>query len=606
MSYQTTPVARGDLTVEVTATGTLQPLTQVEVSTELSGVVRDVPVEENQRVAKGDVLARLDTSRIEAQIARAKASVQAAQAKVDDAQVTLKETTRAFERSQKLADRGMVATEALDTAAAARDRANAAVETAQANLAIAQADLTLEQQDLDKSTIYAPIDGVVLTRSVNPGQTVAASTQAPVLFVIAQDLEQMELDASVDEADIGSVAAGQKAHFTVDAFPQHSFDAAIRDISFASTETEGVVTYEARLDVGNPDLLLRPGMTASVSIVTREAKDVLLVPNSAFRFSPPETQESRGFSLRDLFSPRFPRFGRGSGNQAAADGTRTLWVLKDGAPSRVTVKTGATDGEMTEVLSGPRRRRQRHHRHLHPRVGCDAMSEAPLISFENVWKTYGRGEAEVHALAGVDLSVREGEFVAIMGPSGSGKSTAMNIIGCLDTPTSGRYGFMGVDAGRLDRGSRAVLRNRYIGFVFQGYNLLPRTTAAENVELPLVYRGVPGRDRRRLAMEALEQVGLAGREDHTPAELSGGQQQRVAIARAIVTRPSLLVADEPTGNLDTQRSHEIMELLTGLNEASGLTVLMVTHEADIAGFAQRIIGFLDGHIASDRLRAEAA
>ncbi len=234
------------------------------------------------------------------------------------------------------------------------------------------------------------------------------------------------------------------------------------------------------------------------------------------------------------------------------------------------------------------------------------MSDAPLISFEDVWKTYGHGEAEVHALAGVSFTVGAGEFVAIMGPSGSGKSTTMNIIGCLDTPTSGRYGFMGADAGRLDRGHRAVLRNRFIGFVFQGYNLLPRTTAVENVELPLIYRGVPGRQRRELAMQALDQVGLTGREDHTPAELSGGQQQRVAIARAMVSRPALLVADEPTGNLDTARSHEIMELLRGLNHDFGLTVLIVTHEADVAAFAHRTIGFLDGRIASDELRAEAA
>jgi putative ABC transport system ATP-binding protein len=227
------------------------------------------------------------------------------------------------------------------------------------------------------------------------------------------------------------------------------------------------------------------------------------------------------------------------------------------------------------------------------------MAGPLLISFDKVWKTYGEGEAQVHALAGVDMVIRRGEFVAIMGPSGSGKSTSMNVIGCLDTPTAGTYSFMGVDAGRLDRNRRALLRNLYIGFVFQGYNLLPRTTAAENVELPLIYRGVPSGERRALAMKALAEVGLQGREHHTPAELSGGQQQRVAIARAIVTRPTLLVADEPTGNLDTARSHEIMELLTHLNTDLGLTIVMVTHEADVAAYAQRTIGFLDGHVASD-------
>ena len=234
------------------------------------------------------------------------------------------------------------------------------------------------------------------------------------------------------------------------------------------------------------------------------------------------------------------------------------------------------------------------------------MGGSPLIEFRDVWKTYGRGEAEVHALAGVDLAIESGDFVAIMGPSGSGKSTAMNIIGCLDTPTAGQYLFQGVDAGRLDRSSRATLRNLYIGFVFQGYNLLARTTAAENVELPLIYRGVGSAERRRRALEALDLVGLSGREDHTPAELSGGQQQRVAIARAIVTRPMLLVADEPTGNLDTARSHEIMELLTGLNRETGLTVAMVTHEADVAAYARRTLRFVDGQVEDDGLAEEAA
>ncbi|MCC6206502.1 MAG: ABC transporter ATP-binding protein [Hyphomicrobiales bacterium] len=233
------------------------------------------------------------------------------------------------------------------------------------------------------------------------------------------------------------------------------------------------------------------------------------------------------------------------------------------------------------------------------------MSE-PLITFRDVWKTYGEGEARVDALAGVDLSIDQGEFVAIMGPSGSGKSTAMNIIGCLDTPTRGRYGFGGIDAGRLDRDRRAALRNLYIGFVFQGYNLLPRTTAVENVELPLIYRGVGATERRELAMKALEEVGLKGRERHTPAELSGGQQQRVAIARAIVSRPTLLAADEPTGNLDTSRSHEIMELLNRLNDELGLTIVMVTHESDIAAYARRTISFVDGRVASDTFNLEAA
>jgi putative ABC transport system ATP-binding protein len=223
----------------------------------------------------------------------------------------------------------------------------------------------------------------------------------------------------------------------------------------------------------------------------------------------------------------------------------------------------------------------------------------PIIEFDRVVKTYGQGQAEVQALADVSLQVHEGEFVAVMGPSGSGKSTAMNILGCLDLPTAGAYRFKGVDVGGLTRQQRALLRRYYLGFVFQGFNLLGRTTALENVELPLVYRGMPASERHRRAREALAAVGLKGWESHTPAELSGGQSQRVAIARAIVAEPSVLFADEPTGNLDSARSIEIMNLLVEFNQQRGITILLVTHEPDMAAYASRTIRFRDGHVESD-------
>jgi len=227
-------------------------------------------------------------------------------------------------------------------------------------------------------------------------------------------------------------------------------------------------------------------------------------------------------------------------------------------------------------------------------------SSVPVIRLRGVTRVYGAGTAAMAALRGIDLDVGAGEFVAVMGASGSGKSTCMNILGCLDAPTAGSYHFDGVEVGRLDRDQRARLRRHYLGFVFQGFNLLNRTTALENVELPLIYRGVPTAERRQLAREALASVGLDGRERHTPGELSGGQQQRVAIARAIVTRPRLLLADEPTGNLDSARSKEIMALLEGFNRERGITVVMVTHEADMALHARRIVTFRDGRIESDR------
>jgi len=235
------------------------------------------------------------------------------------------------------------------------------------------------------------------------------------------------------------------------------------------------------------------------------------------------------------------------------------------------------------------------------------MSAAPppVIELRGVTKTYGAGSAAVEALCGVDLRIGAGEFVAVMGPSGSGKSTCMNIVGCLDVPTSGAYLFEGTDVGRLTRAQRALLRRHYLGFVFQGYNLLGRTSALENVELPLVYRGLPPRERRARARRALATVGLEAWGHHTPGELSGGQQQRVAIARAVVTEPTVILADEPTGNLDTARSREIMALLVALNRERGITIVMVTHEAEMAAYARRIVHFVDGRVESDAAPAGA-
>lgn len=221
-----------------------------------------------------------------------------------------------------------------------------------------------------------------------------------------------------------------------------------------------------------------------------------------------------------------------------------------------------------------------------------------LIELKNITKVYGTGRAAVSALRGVDLHIKKGEFVSVMGPSGSGKSTCMNILGCLDVPTHGTYTFKGTDVGQLSRNQRALIRRHFLGFVFQGFNLLNRTSALENVELPLIYRGVPVKERRKRAREALEAIGLNGWEKHTPGELSGGQQQRVAIARAMVIQPDVLMADEPTGNLDSQKSREIMELLCQYNRERGLTIVMVTHDPQMAAYSQRVINFLDGVIAA--------
>lgn len=353
VAYTSAPAVLADLIVEVSATGTLQPVTKVDVSSEQSGVVRAVNFEENQRVKKGDVLAEIDTATLSAQVERAEASLLAAKARVKDAQTTSVEKQQALERSGKLKARGMATAQDYETASAAGQRAENAITSANADVAIAEAELKLQQAALAKATIYAPIDGIILTRSVDTGQTVAASLSAPILFVIAQNLEEMQLEAAIDEADIGSVAKGQTASFTVDAHPDKKFSAVISDIAYASVTTDNVVTYEAKLSVDNKDLLLRPGMTANVEIVTREAKGALTIQNAAFRYQPAANAKvnARPFSLTSLFMPRFPRNERKT-VEVAKDGSRPVYVLRGGVPEKVSVKTGSTDGEKTEIISG--------------------------------------------------------------------------------------------------------------------------------------------------------------------------------------------------------------------------------------------------------------
>jgi len=234
-----------------------------------------------------------------------------------------------------------------------------------------------------------------------------------------------------------------------------------------------------------------------------------------------------------------------------------------------------------------------------------AAPGTPLVQLRDLTKVYGSGESEVRALAGVSLRIEAGEFVAVMGASGSGKTTCLNMLGCLDTASAGQYLFCGLDVGPLSIDQLALLRRNYLGFVFQGYNLLARTSALENVELPLVYRRVPAAERRASAIQALRDVGLGDRMHHLPSQLSGGQQQRVAIARAIVTRPRMLLADEPTGNLDSARKVEIMKLLRDLNEDRRITIVMVTHEPDMAAFAGRIVQFKDGLVERDSAQVPA-
>jgi HlyD family secretion protein len=339
--------------VLVTATGSAQPITQVNISSELSGTVRKVHVDYNSIVRAGQVLAELDTDKLKAAVQNARAKLEAAKARVADAAATVVEKRGQLERRKTLAAKEITSAQDLDLAQAAYDRAIAAHASAQAEVAVAEADLQLQEINLTKACICSPIDGVVLKRSVDPGQIVASSLQAPVLFVIAGDLRHMELQVDIDEADVGKVKVGQNASFSVDAYPDQKFPAAIRDIRYGSEIVQGVVTYKAVLSIDNAELLIRPGMTATAEIVVQQVRDALQVPNAALRFSPSQAGAGRNRSFVQMLMPRPPSATyRPPSKQDSGGPQRQVFVLRDGTPVAVPVVIGATDGRRTQVLKG--------------------------------------------------------------------------------------------------------------------------------------------------------------------------------------------------------------------------------------------------------------
>jgi HlyD family secretion protein len=351
--YATTPVRRGDLAVTVTVTGNLAPVNQVDVGSELSGTIDHLYVDENDHVRKGQVLASLDTSRLRDQITLGEAAILSARASLQQMAATVHETGLAAGRLHKLYDvsnGGWPAKADIDAADAAQARAQAAEAAARAAIAQAEATLNTNRTNLSKATIRSPVDGVVLSRKVDVGQTVAATLQAPVLFTIAQDMRRMELDADVDEADVGQVKEGQGAVFTVDAYPGREYAATVTRVGFGSQTKEGVVTYKGVLSVDNSDLSLRPGMTASADIRTTTRTNVLLAPDAALRFSPPAAAQAP--AAGSALVPRMPRMGVAPTRRSADPHRQQVWVLKDGRPTMLPVRVGASDGRETEI-SGP-------------------------------------------------------------------------------------------------------------------------------------------------------------------------------------------------------------------------------------------------------------
>jgi HlyD family secretion protein len=351
ITYVTEQATRSDLKVLVTATGSVEPTNQVDVSSELSGTVREVFVDYNDAVSKGQVLAELDTDKLKATVDSSKAQLAAARARVKDAEATLDQSRLEFERKRALVERSVVSAQDLEIAKADFDRAQASVDSAKADVAVAAAEVKLDETNLSKAKILSPVSGIVLQRDVEPGMTVASSLQAPTLFTLAEDLTKMQVEVDVDEADVGQVKEGQSASFTVDAYPNHVFPAIIRKLRFGSETVQNVVTYKAVLETENPDLLLRPGMTATAEIVVQDLSGVVTVPNESLRFTPPVQEEASSGNLLQALMPGRPRL-RPASKRTTGGAQRTIWILEDGQPKAVDVMVGPSDGRRTQIVEG--------------------------------------------------------------------------------------------------------------------------------------------------------------------------------------------------------------------------------------------------------------
>lgn len=599
VSLETDTVKKIDISSSVTATGTVEPVTEVEVGTQVSGIIDKLYADYNDVVKAGQVIAEMDKVTLQAELKSATATLGSAKTESDY-------RTKEYNRIKTLHDKELVSDSEYDEALYQ-------YESAKNALIQAQASYDKAVRNLSYTTITSPIDGVVISRAVEEGQTVAAGFETPTLFTIAQDLTDMQVIADVDEADIGQVSVGQRVSFTVDAYPDDVFNGTVQQVRLEATTSTSVTTYEVVIDAKNPDLKLKPGLTANVTIYTLEEDGVLSVATKALRFTPDE----------EILKELDVKVG-GSAVQAS-DTTRTLWVLNGNEISPRTVVTGPSSGDRTSITSGLEEGEvvvaglsaaetakktattERSPFAPGPRGNGNNQKDSTkkiknmreIIKLDGIKRDFIVGDEIVHALRGVSFTVGEGEFVTIMGKSGSGKSTLLNILGCLDTASQGDYFLDGVSVRDMDKNQRAVLRNRKIGFVFQNYNLLPKTTAIENVELPLMYNNKYTRDQRYArSVEALKAVGLGDRLEHKSNQMSGGQMQRVAIARALVNDPAMILADEATGNLDTRTSFEILVLFQKLH-AEGRTIIFVTHNPDLEKYSTRTIILRDGKVISD-------
>lgn len=493
----------------VTATGTIEAVTSVTVGTQVSGIVNKLYVDYNSQVKKGEVIAELDKTNLMSELNTAKANLASAQS-------SLNYQSANMSRYQTLYKKGLVSADDYENALLTYRQAKEQVASAKENVQKAQTNLSY-------ATITSPIDGTVISKSVEEGQTVAASFNTPELFTIAKDLTNMQVIANVDEADIGGVKEGDRVNFTVDAYPDDVFQGTVKQVRLEATTTNNVVTYEVVISAPNADLKLKPGLTANVTIFTQERAGILAVANKALRFTP--TKETVGKNIKIV----------------DCKGKNKVWTLANNTLTAHSVTIGQSDGIHTEIIKGlkkgqkivteiivnipeeneepqqsqglisgpgPRGKKIKNKSMANDNIQANSEKKV-VIELDNVRRDFLVGEETVHALKGVSFKIYEGEFVTIMGKSGSGKSTLLNQLGCLDTPSSGEYYLDGVSVRKMSRNDRAILRNRKIGFIFQNYNLLPKTTSVENVELPLMYNpNVSAEERKQRAIESLKAVGL--------------------------------------------------------------------------------------------------